>query len=148
MAEGKKITIKNCISVSNSTPSISCRADQVDMSHNTWDENLNCNTDDFVSLNVNQYLADRDENGNLPDFTCLHLKSTSSLIDKGTVITGISYNGSARFGRIRISTGRYDVDPTDPLEDYTKLQQIWEFLLRNRRRSYRNTARNNHRRNW
>ena len=70
LAEGKKITIKNCISVSNTTPNISCRTDQIDMSHNTWDENLNCNTDDFVSLNINQYLADRDENG---EFTGFHL---------------------------------------------------------------------------
>lgn len=120
LAEGKKITIKNCISVSNTTPNISCRTDQIDMSHNTWNENLNCNTDDFVSLNVNQYLADRDENGNLPDFTCLHLKSTSSLIDKGIVITGISYNGNAPdLGAYEYQPGDIDIDPSDPLEDYT-----------------------------
>lgn len=119
LAEGKKITIKNCISVSNATPSISCRADQIDMDHNTWNDGLNCSSNDFVSLNVNQYLASRDENGNLPDFTCLHLKSTSPLIDKGTVIPGISYKGDAPdLGAYEYQPGDIETDPNDPLEDY------------------------------
>lgn len=119
LAEGKKITIKNCISTANATPNISCRADQVDMSHNTWEEGLNCSTEDFVSLNVDQYLADRDENGNLPTFTCLHLKSTSSLIDKGVILEGISYTGDAPdLGAYEYQPGDADFDPTDPPEDY------------------------------
>ncbi|WP_455498143.1 right-handed parallel beta-helix repeat-containing protein [Coprobacter sp.] len=119
LEEGKKITIKNCISVSNTTPSISCRADQIDMDHNTWNEGLNCSTNDFVSLNVNQYLANRDDNGNLPDFTCLHLKSTSLLIDKGIVITDIPYNGNAPdLGAYEYQPGDIDIDPDGPLEDY------------------------------
>lgn len=119
LTDGKKITLKNCISLTNATPSISCRADQVDMNHNTWNDGLNCSTADFVSLNINQYLADRDENGNLPTFTCLHLKPTSSLIDKGAVIAGISYNGEAPdLGAYEYQSGDIEIDPNDPLEEY------------------------------
>jgi hypothetical protein len=56
--------------------------------------NLNAATSNFASVDPASAMAPRKADGSLPDITFMHLASGSSLIDAGTVIQGVSYNGS------------------------------------------------------
>ncbi len=51
---------------------------------------------DFQNLTLSLLTSDRDDNGYLPEITCLHLASSSDLINAGTTsVSGVSYVGSA-----------------------------------------------------
>jgi hypothetical protein len=65
--------------------------------HNSWDINgIQVSNADFVSLDVSQLYSPRNANGSLPtNITFGHLKAGSDLIDKGVIIPGLSYSGSA-----------------------------------------------------
>lgn len=65
-----------------------------DISHNSWQLNVDVTEDDFRSLDVDQLLQPRKADGSLPDVDFMHLVSGSDLIDKG-VDVGLPYNGSA-----------------------------------------------------
>lgn len=62
--------------------------------HNTWNSGFACSAADFQSLDTTQILASRQANHSLPEGTCLRLKTTSALIDKG-VDVNLTYNGDA-----------------------------------------------------
>jgi hypothetical protein len=55
---------------------------------------LNAATSDFVSVDPSSTMGPRKTDGSLPDITFMHLKSSSSLIDAGTIIQGVTYEGS------------------------------------------------------
>ncbi len=56
--------------------------------------NLNAATSNFVGVDPASAAGPRKADGSLPDITFMHLKTGSSLIDAGTVIQGVSYNGA------------------------------------------------------
>ena len=62
--------------------------------HNTWISGFACSAADFQSLDTTQILASRQADHSLPEGTCLRLKTTSALIDKG-VDVNLTYNGDA-----------------------------------------------------
>ncbi|WP_432452647.1 MULTISPECIES: RICIN domain-containing protein [unclassified Agarivorans] len=88
----KKLTIKNSISLDGDS-SDKLDAASTSISKNGW-QNVSTSSSDFVSLNVDDLLADRQDDGSLPVVDFFHLKSDSDLIDAGTNV-GLSYNGSA-----------------------------------------------------
>jgi hypothetical protein len=55
---------------------------------------LNAATSNFVSVDPASAAGPRKADGSLPDLTFMHLKTGSSLIDAGTVISGVTYSGS------------------------------------------------------
>jgi hypothetical protein len=56
--------------------------------------NLNAATSNFTSVDPVSAMAPRKADGSLPDIGFMHLASGSSLIDAGTVISGVTYEGS------------------------------------------------------
>lgn len=69
-------------------------AAQTDISHNSWQLDVQVTGEDFQSLDVDQLLQVRKVDGSLPDVSFMHLVPGSDLIDKG-VDVGLPYNGSA-----------------------------------------------------
>jgi len=64
--------------------------------HNSWDTNgITVSDADFASVNSAGAYGPRQADGSLPNINFLHLAPGSDLIDKGTPISGMSYNGSA-----------------------------------------------------
>ncbi len=65
--------------------------------HNSFSlNNISISDNDFQSLNLSLLTSARDSGGNLPDITCLHLKSSSKMINAGTdSVEGISFSGKA-----------------------------------------------------
>ena len=87
------LIIKNCASLtSKSSNSFNCKS--VTQAYNTWNTGFSCATTDFVSLDYTQMLNARQSDGSLPEVTLLHLKSTSTMIDKGTNV-GYTFFGTA-----------------------------------------------------
>ena len=87
------LIIKNCASLtSKSSNSFNCKS--VTQAYNTWNTGFSCATTDFVSLDYTQMLNARQSDGSLPEVTLLHLKSTSTMIDKGTNV-GYTFLGTA-----------------------------------------------------
>ncbi|MEI7502546.1 MAG: hypothetical protein WCJ61_04625 [Paludibacter sp.] len=87
------LIIKNCASLtSNSANTFSCKT--VTQSNNTWNTGFSCTSSDFVSLDYSQMLNPRQSDGSMPEVSLLHLKSTSSMINKGTNV-GYAFNGLA-----------------------------------------------------
>ena len=106
-------TIQNCISY-KSKSSDSYRSKTVEIiDHNSWN-GFTLSNSDFVSLDTTQILAARQLDGSLPESTCLHLASGSSLIDAGVDIN-LGYNGNAP------DLGCYETDGEhhDPIDDDT-----------------------------
>lgn len=87
------LIIRNCISYrSESSNALSCKS--VDAKNNTWNLGITCSDADFVSLDVTEAIATRNEDGSLPETSLLHLSSGSRLIDAG-IDCGYPYEGMA-----------------------------------------------------
>ncbi len=87
------LIIKNCASLSSiGSNSFACKS--VTQSYNSWNSGFSCATADFESLDYTQLLNPRQADGSLPEITLLHLKSGSTMIDKGTNV-GFTFNGLA-----------------------------------------------------
>jgi hypothetical protein len=56
--------------------------------------NLNAASSNFIGVDPASATGPRKADGSLPDMTFMHLATGSSLIDAGTVIQGVAYNGS------------------------------------------------------
>ncbi len=56
--------------------------------------NFSATTSNFVSVDPSSATGPRKADGSLPDITFMHPAGGSSLIDAGTVIDGVTYNGS------------------------------------------------------
>ncbi len=67
----------------------------VDVTNNSWQNGLVTDASDFESIDISQLIKARKADGSLPDVTFMKLKATSDLIDKGVVIEGIPYLGTA-----------------------------------------------------
>ena len=81
--------------------------------HNTWNSGFACSAADFQSLDTTQILASRQADHSLPEGTCLRLKATSALIDKG-VDVNLTYNGLAPdLGCYEADGERHDPIPED-----------------------------------
>ena len=81
--------------------------------HNTWNSGFTCSAADFQSLDTTQILASRQADHSLPEGTCLRLKATSALIDKG-VDVNLTYNGLAPdLGCYEADGERHDPIPED-----------------------------------
>lgn len=103
------LIIKNCVSISSkSSNSLSCKS--VTQSNNTWQSGFSCTTNDFVSLDYSGMTGARGSDGALPILTLLHLKSTSTLINKG-INLGLPFVGSAP------DLGAYEYSATTAIEN-------------------------------
>jgi hypothetical protein len=80
------LTAINCIASGSGSSSLK------DGTQTTND--LNAATSNFVSVDPASAAGPRKADGSLPDLTFMHLKTGSSLIDAGTVISGVTYSGS------------------------------------------------------
>ncbi|MDD4991282.1 MAG: hypothetical protein PHR83_03525 [Paludibacter sp.] len=87
------LIIKNCASLTSAKANtLACKT--VTQAYNTWNTGFSCATTDFVSLDYSVMLNPRQADGSLPEVTLLHLKATSSMIDKGTNV-GYAFSGVA-----------------------------------------------------
>jgi hypothetical protein len=87
------LIIKNCASLATAKANtLACKS--VTQAYNTWNSGFSCATTDFVSLDYSVMLNPRQADGSLPEVTLLHLKSTSTMIDKGTNV-GYAFSGTA-----------------------------------------------------
>jgi hypothetical protein len=87
------LVIKNCATLgTKSTNSLACKT--VTQAYNTWNSGFSCTTADFTSLDYAQMLNPRQSNGSLPEIPLLHLKATSTMIDKGTNV-GYTFSGAS-----------------------------------------------------
>lgn len=68
----------------------------VNTRYNSWDSatGVTVSDSDFQSVSTSGWDAARQSDGSLPELTRLHLASGSDLIDKGGVVSGITYTGS------------------------------------------------------
>jgi hypothetical protein len=103
------LIIKNCASLSSkSSNTFNCKS--VTQAYNTWNTGFSCASTDFVSLDYTVMLNPRQADGSLPEVTLLHLKSTSTMIDKGTNV-GYAFWGSAP------DLGAYEYNATTAVEN-------------------------------
>lgn len=102
------LIIKNCASLASKN-SNSFNSKSVTQAYNTWNTGFSCATTDFVSLDYTVMLNPRQADGSLPEVSLLHLKSTSTMIDKG-VNVGYTFSGSAP------DLGAYEYSPTTAVE--------------------------------
>lgn len=87
-----KLTLKNSCAIGAYG---SVKADVLDVTNNGWQNGLVTDATDFESTDISQLIQARKADGSLPDVTFMKLKDTSDLIDKGVVIDGIPYLGTA-----------------------------------------------------
>ena len=91
---GYSLVIKNCVSL-DSKGSNSFTGSKITSTNNTWLSGYSCSDADFISLDTTMVTTERNADGTLPTTTLLRLKNGSSLIDKGVVLSGESYQGTA-----------------------------------------------------
>jgi hypothetical protein len=92
LASGKTLTVTNCVSAGSGGVSLTGGT----ITTCSWSSGLSVSNSDFVSVDQAQLTTARKADGGLPDITFMHLRQTdpkSTLIDAGTVITGMTYNG-------------------------------------------------------
>lgn len=91
VASGETVTLKNCLSYNSSYGSL---YKDVVQATNSWSGGFSVSNADFQSIDDTQLLWPRNDDGSLPVITFLHLMTGSDLIDAGTVIAGLPYNGT------------------------------------------------------
>lgn len=72
----------------------STNADIVDVTNNSWQNDIDVDATDFKSVDFTELLRTRKSDGSLPDVDFFHLNSGSDLIDKG-INVGLPFNGTA-----------------------------------------------------
>ena len=87
----EKLIIKNSNVLGNYG---SIKGPVLDVTNNSWQDEINVSADDFVSIDYNELASERKADGSLPDINFFHLKFDSDLIDKG-IDVGLPFNGSA-----------------------------------------------------
>lgn len=88
-----QLTIKNTISFDPADGSDKYNADSTSISNNSW-QDVSTSSSDFLSVDIDLLLADRQDDGSLPVVEFFNLQDSSDLIDAG-VDVGLDYNGSA-----------------------------------------------------
>lgn len=91
-----KLTIKNSNTLKINELDIfgSANADLVDVTNNSWQNDIVVDATDFKSIDYLELLNPRKADGSLPDVNFFHLTATSKLIDKG-ISVGLPFNGLA-----------------------------------------------------
>jgi hypothetical protein len=84
--ESSTLTAINCVAAGSGSSSLKGGTQTTN--------NLNAATSNFTSVDPASAMAPRKADGSLPDITFMHLTSGSSLIDVGTVVSGVTYSGS------------------------------------------------------
>lgn len=92
--KGYSLDIRNSVSL-QSEKANSFTGSKITESNNTWSKGFSVSQADFQNTDTALIVAPRKANGDLPDTPFLRLASTSSLIDAGTHVEGIEYNGTA-----------------------------------------------------
>ncbi len=90
LASGKIATVENCVSLGASNS----LASWVVQTTNGWTSPLSTTASDFLSTDTTGVRGARKADGSLPDVKFMHLKTTSALVNAGTVYSGITYNGN------------------------------------------------------
>ena len=96
--KSSSLTVKNCISYNYRTGSdFFTGTTSLTSSYNSWNTSgISVSSADFLSLDYGTYiLADRQADGSLTETPLLRLSPSSEMINAGTIITDIDYNGSA-----------------------------------------------------
>ena len=88
--------VRNCISMAPGTNSDAFTSNTTRLS-NSWQVVTSpfVNSNDFVSVDASQLIASRQADGSLPVITFVNPVPAGRLVDKGVIIPGESYNGSA-----------------------------------------------------
>lgn len=106
-------TIQNCISFATQNSDAYKSQNVVTIDHNSWNNAFSVSKNDFQSLDTTQILGPRAADGSLAESTCLHLKSSSALIDAG-IDVNLWYNGDAPdLGCYEYPGERHDPIPED-----------------------------------
>ena len=106
-------TIQNCISFATQNSDAYKSQNVVTIDHNSWNNGFSVSKNDFQSLDTTQILCPRAADGSLAESTCLHLKSSSALIDAG-IDVNLWYNGNAPdLGCYEYPGERHDPIPED-----------------------------------
>lgn len=92
LATGKVLTVENSISAGGGSAEILSSAVQAT---NSWSSGFSVSNSDFQSVDTAGVRGARQSDGSLPDIKFMHLAGSSKLIDKGTKVAGISYDGTA-----------------------------------------------------
>jgi hypothetical protein len=92
LGTGKAITVENSISAGGGKANILSSATQAT---NTWSTGFSVSDADFQSVDTAGVRGPRQSDGSLPNIPFMHLAAASKLIDKGTKVAGITYNGTA-----------------------------------------------------
>ena len=92
LASGKTLTVTNCISAG--TGSVQLTGGVITTC--SWSGGFSVSNADFVSVDASQLSDPRKADGSLPDIAFMHLQTSpkSKLIDAGTVISSMPYNGA------------------------------------------------------
>jgi hypothetical protein len=89
LASGKTLTMVNCISAG--TGGVSLIGGTITTC--SWSSGYAVSNADFISVDPGSLTSTRKADGSLPTITFMHLAAGSKLIDAGTVISGMPYNG-------------------------------------------------------
>jgi hypothetical protein len=89
LASGKALTVTNCISAGSGGVSLTGGI----ITTCSWSAGFSVSDADFLSVDPAAMIGPRKADGSLPDITFMHLKTGSKLIDAGTIISGMLYNG-------------------------------------------------------
>jgi hypothetical protein len=103
-AAGKASKVVNCVNLSG-TVNLPC-ATQIT---NSW-QGFTVNSSDFVSIDPSAAYGPRQDDGNLPDITFMHLAAGSDLIDKGTIDLNVTYP----YLGTKPDLGCFEYDPGSP----------------------------------
>jgi Right handed beta helix region len=88
---GKVLTVTNCLALG---PYGTLLSDAV-LTTNSWMLSDPVTSSDFISIDTSGVRGARKPDGSLPDITFMHLKSSSHLVDAGTIVPGRPYSGTA-----------------------------------------------------
>jgi hypothetical protein len=92
LASGKVLTVENSVSAGGGSVSLLSSSVQAT---NSWSTGFSETNSDFQSVDTAGVRGPRQSDGSLPDIPFMHLAGASKLIDKGTKVAGITYNGAA-----------------------------------------------------
>jgi hypothetical protein len=92
LAAGSSLTVENCLSIGGG--SVKLLSGDLEKT-NSWSSGFSASASDVQSIDTTGVRAPRKADGSLPDIAFMHLKAGSKLVDAGTKIDGIAYNGTA-----------------------------------------------------
>lgn len=126
LASGSSITVENSVNLGGGAASILSGATQAT---NSWSSGFSISASDFQSVDTTGVRGARQSDGSLPNITFMHLKSTSSMINAGTIVSGITYSGSKPdLGAFEYSSSTTSIDPAAAVSGGLAVRQLGEAL--------------------